>query len=58
MCIVHVPVRVCCSVADSDSVGGESGFDEQEVAEVQNSVIKFITRFIDKVSVMSEFLTL
>ena len=37
------------SLVDSDSVGGESGFEEQEVSEVQNNIVKFVTKFIDKV---------
>ena len=39
-----------CSLVDSDSVGGESGFEEQEVSEVQNNIVKFVTKFIDKVT--------
>ena len=53
--IYDVVFVVSGSVADSDSVGGESGFDEQEVSEMQNNVIKFVTRFIDKVSTCSTF---
>lgn len=37
------------SVAESDSIDAESGFDEQEVTEVGASVTKFVTRFVDKV---------
>ena len=40
---------VLFSLVDSDSVGGESGFEEQEVSEVQSNVVKFVAKFIDKV---------
>lgn len=38
------------SIADSNSIDAESGFDEAEVSEVGNSVSKHITRFMEKVS--------
>ncbi len=49
---VHWAVRtlVVCSVAESDSFDAESGFDEQEVSEAGTDVVRFVTRFIDKVS--------
>jgi len=38
------------SLAESDSVDAESGFDEsEEGASVAPEVIKFVTRFVDKV---------
>ena len=37
------------SVAESDSFDAESGFDEQEVSEVGSDVVRFVTRFVDKV---------
>ena len=37
------------SVADSESVDAESGYDEMEVSDVGNGVVKFVTRFVDKV---------
>ena len=37
------------SAAESDSFDAESGFDEQEVNEVGTSVIRFVSRFVDKV---------
>ena len=38
-----------CSVAESDSFDAESGFDEQQETEVGASVVRFVTRFVDKV---------
>ena len=40
---------LCCSIAESDSLDAESGFDEQEVTEVGANVVKFVLRFVDKV---------
>ena len=40
---------VCYSLADSNSLDGESGFEEAEVSEVASGVTKVITRFIEKV---------
>ena len=37
------------SLADSNSLDGESGFEEAEVSEVASGVTKVITRFIEKV---------
>jgi myotubularin-related protein 5/13 len=37
------------SLAESDSFDAESGFDEQEVSEIGNNVVKFVARFVDKV---------
>lgn len=37
------------SLADSESVGAESGYDEMEISDVGNNVVKFVTRFVDKV---------
>ena len=41
------------SVAESDSYDAESGFDEQEVSEVGANVVKFVSRFVDKVCMES-----
>ena len=38
-----------CSIAESDSFDAESGFDETEHSDVGSSVIRFVTRFVDKV---------
>ena len=49
-----VPNSVCpCSAADSDSMDGESGFEDPDINEVGATVAKFILKFIDKVSVES-----
>lgn len=37
------------SVAESDSADAESGFEDQETGEVGTSVIRVVSRFIDKV---------
>lgn len=37
------------SLADSESIDAESGYDEMEICDVGASVIKFVTRFVDKV---------
>ena len=38
------------SLAESDSIDAESGFDETEVSgSVAPDVIRFVTRFVDKV---------
>ena len=37
------------SVAESDSFDAESGFDEAEVSDKGAGVIRFVTRFVDKV---------
>ena len=42
-----------CSVAESDSFDNESGFDEQEVPETGASVLKFVTKFVEKVCLES-----
>ena len=41
------------SIAESDSMDAESGFDEQEVSEVGANVVKFVSRFVDKVCSLS-----
>lgn len=38
------------SVAESDSVDAESGFEEADPGEAGNNVIKMVSRFVDKVS--------
>lgn len=38
-----------CSIGESDSCDAESGFDETETADVASSVIRFVSRFVDKV---------
>ena len=52
------PSDILNSLAESDSFDAESGFDESEVSEVGPNVVKFVTRFVDKVcqdsSVMSD----
>ena len=47
----NYPRTTCCffSVAESDSLDAESGFDEQEVSEAGTDVVRFVTRFVDKV---------
>ena len=42
-------LNFCFSVAESDSFDAESGFDEQEVNEVGAAVVRWVTRFDDKV---------
>ncbi|XP_074660812.1 myotubularin-related protein 13-like [Tubulanus polymorphus] len=37
------------SVAESDSFDAESGFDEREVEDVSSVVVRWVTRFVDKV---------
>lgn len=37
------------SIADSNSLDAESGFDEGEVSEVSSGVSKVISRFVEKV---------
>lgn len=37
------------SLAGSDSVDAESGFDETEISDIGAGVVKFVTRFVDKV---------
>lgn len=37
------------SLADSESMDAESGYDEMEISDVGANVIKFVTRFVDKV---------
>ncbi|XP_053384706.1 myotubularin-related protein 13-like isoform X1 [Mercenaria mercenaria] len=42
--------NITASLAESDSVDAESGFDEtEETGNVQSEVIRFVTRFVDKV---------
>ncbi|KAJ8313207.1 hypothetical protein KUTeg_009240 [Tegillarca granosa] len=41
--------NIASSVAESDSIDAESGFDEMEVSDVNNATVKFVTRFVDKV---------
>jgi hypothetical protein len=45
----HSILSMSYSVAESDSFDAESGFDEQEVNEVGASVVRWVTRFDDKV---------
>jgi myotubularin-related protein 5/13 len=37
------------SVAESDSIDAESGFEDQEIPDAGQHVIKFVLRFADKV---------
>ncbi|KAK3103033.1 hypothetical protein FSP39_015926, partial [Pinctada imbricata] len=41
--------NIASSLADSESVDAESGYDEMEISDVGNNVVKFVTRFVDKV---------
>lgn len=43
--------QLLSSVAESDSIGGESGFEEQDpnIGETGQSVVRFVSRFVDKV---------
>eukprot|EP00105_Crassostrea_gigas_P044502 XP_019928650.1 PREDICTED: myotubularin-related protein 13 isoform X4 [Crassostrea gigas] len=41
--------NIASSLADSESIDAESGYDEMEICDVGASVIKFVTRFVDKV---------
>ncbi|XP_052066679.1 myotubularin-related protein 13-like isoform X4 [Mytilus californianus] len=41
--------NITASIAESDSVDAESGFDETEISDVGAGVIKFVTRFVEKV---------
>ena len=37
------------SVAESDSMDAESGFEDQEQSDREASVVRFVSRFVDKV---------
>ncbi|CAG2192244.1 MTMR5_13 [Mytilus edulis] len=41
--------NITASIAESDSVDAESGFDETEISDTGAGVIKFVTRFVEKV---------
>ncbi|KAL3842272.1 hypothetical protein ACJMK2_020304 [Sinanodonta woodiana] len=42
--------NITASLAESDSLGGESGFDEAaEESDMATTVIRFVTKFVDKV---------
>ncbi|XP_048780689.1 myotubularin-related protein 13-like isoform X4 [Ostrea edulis] len=41
--------NIASSLADSESMDAESGYDEMEISDVGANVIKFVTRFVDKV---------
>ncbi|XP_041365406.1 myotubularin-related protein 13-like [Gigantopelta aegis] len=41
--------NITTSIAESDSFDAESGFDETEHSDVGSNVIRFVTRFVDKV---------
>ncbi|XP_022319345.2 myotubularin-related protein 13-like isoform X2 [Crassostrea virginica] len=41
--------NIASSLADSESIDAESGYDEMEICDVGTNVIKFVTRFVDKV---------
>lgn len=45
------------SVAESDSVDAESGFEDQEIPDAGQNVIKFVMRFADKVCNESQVTT-
>merc|ERR1719209_1213807 len=48
-CSDLVSNSISISVAESDSVDAESGFDDTEPNDNGHSVTKFVTRFVDKV---------
>lgn len=37
------------SMAESDSLDAESGFEDQEQSDREASVVRFVARFVDKV---------
>ncbi|XP_050410421.1 myotubularin-related protein 13 isoform X2 [Patella vulgata] len=41
--------NITASIAESDSFDAESGFDESEASDVGANVIRFVSRFVDKV---------
>nr|XP_022319345.1 myotubularin-related protein 13-like isoform X2 [Crassostrea virginica] len=41
--------NIASSLADSESIDAESGYDEMEICDVGTNVVKFVTRFVDKV---------
>ncbi|XP_021368098.1 myotubularin-related protein 13-like [Mizuhopecten yessoensis] len=41
--------NITASLAESDSIDAESGFDETEISDVGATVVRFVTRFVDKV---------
>ncbi|ESO95293.1 hypothetical protein LOTGIDRAFT_232003 [Lottia gigantea] len=41
--------NITASIAESDSFDAESGFDESEASDVSGNVVRFVTRFVDKV---------
>ncbi|XP_052823707.1 myotubularin-related protein 13 isoform X6 [Octopus bimaculoides] len=41
--------NITASLAESDSLDAESGFDESEASDVGANAIRFVTRFVDKV---------
>ncbi|XP_048241880.1 myotubularin-related protein 13-like isoform X3 [Haliotis rufescens] len=41
--------NITASIAESDSFDAESGFDETETVDVGSTVVRFVTRFVDKV---------
>lgn len=36
-------------MAESDSLDAESGFEDQEQSDRETSVVRFVSRFVDKV---------
>ena len=45
----YVSNSISNSVAESDSIDAESGFEDIEIPDRGQNVIKFVTRFADKV---------
>lgn len=46
---ITIWLNINFSIAESDSVDAESGFDETEISDTGAGVIKFVTRFVEKV---------
>ncbi|QQP48749.1 Uncharacterized protein FKW44_009166, partial [Caligus rogercresseyi] len=47
--VEHHSHSITNSVAESDSIDAESGFEDQEISDIGQNVIKFVTRFADKI---------
>lgn len=45
----NLSASITNSVAESDSMDAESGFEDQEQSDRETSVIRFVSRFVDKV---------
>lgn len=42
-------MSLLCSIAESDSIDAESGFEDQDASEPGATVIRTVSRFVDKV---------